>query len=201
MTAAGSLGPWAPLGLEEVGELFRSFPGRWWISGGRALELHLGRSWRAHDDSDVSVLRDDVRALAVAPVLSGWDMHVAAAGVLAPWNGSPLSMQESQNNVWCRKAPDQPWCLDVTISDGDRDHWTYRRDPTIRVSWHEAVLWSEGGIPYLAPELQLLFKSKNFRKKDELDATEVIPELTEARRLGLHHLLPGDHPWQALLAG
>jgi hypothetical protein len=54
--------------------------------------------------------------------------------------------------------------------------------------------------PYLAPELQLLFKSKNFRTKDELDAIEAIPELTEARRLRLHELLPEDHPWQELLA-
>jgi hypothetical protein len=103
------------------------------------------RSWSAHDDSEVSVLRDDVPAL--APVLSGWGICVAAAGVLTPWNGSPLSIRESQNNVWCRKVPGQPWCLDVTISDGDRDHWIYRRNPTLRAPWDEAVLRSEGEVP------------------------------------------------------
>ena len=40
-----------------------------------------------------------------------------------------------------------------------------------------AVLLSEQGIPYLAPEIQLLFKSKNNRTKDDGDATEVIPAL------------------------
>ena len=68
----------------------------------------------------------------------------------------------------------------------------------MRVRWDEAVLRSDGGIPYLAPELQLLFKSKDVRPKDDLDAREVIPELTEARRRRLRALLPVDHPWQAL---
>src|SRR5271154_4576353 len=99
-------------------------------------------------------------------------------------------MREGQNNVWCRKVAEQPWCLDVTISDVDRDHWIYRRDPTIEPSWNEALSRSAGGSPHHAPELQLLFKSTNDRKKDELDATEVIPELTEAGRLRLRGLLP-----------
>ena len=77
--------------------------------------------------------------------------------------------------MWCRKAPDQPWCLDITISEGDQKCWIYRRDPTLRVPLENAVLRSERGIPYLAPELQLLFKSKNNRTHDDRDATEVIP--------------------------
>ena len=57
--ADGSLGTWQPLALGEVVRLFMEFTARWWISGGHALELHLGRSWREHEDSDVGVLRQD----------------------------------------------------------------------------------------------------------------------------------------------
>ena len=50
------------------------------------------------------------------------------------------------------------------------------------------------GFPYLAPELQLLFKSKDNRTKDDRDATEVIPALNDEQRRRLRALLPGDHP-------
>jgi hypothetical protein len=192
------LGPWKPLELREVIRLFERWPARWWISGGVALEVHLGRSWRPHHDSDVSILRDDITALPL--VLAGWDINVAAAGVLTSWDGEALAVQAEENNMWCRKAPDQPWCLDVTISEGDEECWIYRRDPTLRVSWDNAVLWNERRIPYLAPELQLLFKSKRNRAKDDRDAAEVIPALAAGRRRRLRDLLPDDHPWQVLLA-
>jgi hypothetical protein len=192
------LGPWRPLELGNVIQVFGTWSTRWWISGGVALELHVGSSWRAHHDSDVSILRDD--ALALPVVLAGWDIQVAAAGTLTPWDGSALAAHGNQNNLWCRKAPDQPWCLDVTISEGDQECWIYRRDPTLRVPWEDAVLRNERGVAYLAPELQLLFKSKNNRPKDDRDAAEVIPALAAGQQRLLQGLLPADHPWQVLLA-
>ena len=63
-----------------------------------------------------------------------------------------------------------------------------------------AVLRTTDGIAYLAPELQLLFKSRGRRPKDDVDAAEVIPALGACQRdyLALH--LRADHPWQRLLA-
>ena len=60
---------------------------------------------------------------------------------------------------------------------------------------------TEQGVPYLAPELQLLYKSKDIRPKDELDAAEVIPSLAADRRNRLHLLLREDHPWQGVVSG
>jgi hypothetical protein len=194
---ANDLGPWRALDLDDVVQLFRAWPGRWWICGGVALELYLGRSWRVHGDSDVSILRGDAGAL--RDVLAGWDIQVAAAGLLTPWDGSALAADANQNNMWCRQAIDLPWCLDVTISEGDRDHWIYRRDPRLRVRWVDALMHTEGGVPYLAPELQLLFKSKNNRAKDDQDAEVAIPALGPERQLRLRDLLPPEHPWQALV--
>jgi len=132
MMADDVLGSWDPLNINEVVRLFDEWPARWWITGGVALELHLGRSWRNHDDSDVSILRGDARKLPA--LLAGWDIQIAAAGTLAPWV-TPVLVREGQNNVWCRRATDQPWCLDVTISDGDAATWIYRRDPSLRAPW------------------------------------------------------------------
>ncbi len=194
---AAELGPWEPLGLAETVDLFADAPFRWWISGGLALEVHLGRSWREHSDTDLGLLRSHVRDL--APVLAGWDVHVATAGRLSTWTGVAARADRSENNLWCRRDPDSPWSLDVTIGEGDEESWIFRRDPRVRVPWAEAVLTS-ADVPYLAPELQLLFKSRDLRPKDDIDAREVIPELESRRRHRLADLLAQDHPWQSLLS-
>ncbi len=167
------------------------------MSGGLALELYTGRSWRDHSDTDLGVLRRDAPGL--PSVLPGWDLQVASGGALSPWTGGPLLAERDQNNVWCRPDPSSPWCLDLTVADGDDDAWVFRRDPSVRVPWPDAVLETTDGIPYLAPELQLLFKSRDPRDKDDVDAREVIPALDPARRARLAELLPSDHPWRALL--
>src|SRR5947209_7130682 len=168
-----TFGRWQPLTVPQIAALFADAPFRWWISGGMALELHTGRSWRTHEDADVGIRRVD--AVLLSAVLDGWDVHVASQGVLRPWGGAPLDAARNENNLWCRSAPSEPWALDVTISDGDDDEWVFRRDPAVRRPWNEAVLLAGDGVPFLAPELQLLFKSKDLRAKDDVDAREVIP--------------------------
>jgi hypothetical protein len=194
---APELGPWDPLDLDATVEVLRAAPFRWWVAGGRALELHLGRSWRDHDDTDVGLCRRDVPAL--RPLLAGWDVHVAAAGRLTPWSGEPLDERRHQNNLWARPRSGDPWALDITVGAGDDHAWVYRRDDRLRVPWEAAVLRTAAGVPYLSPELQLLFKSRSVRDKDRIDAREVVPELDDSRRRRLARHLPADHEWQTLL--
>lgn len=195
--SAPELGPWEPLDVESVVEVFVGAPFRWWISGGRALDLHLQRSWRDHDDTDLGVLRSDLAA--VHERLGPWEAHIAAAGKLSPWRGEPLRSDRHQNNVWCRRTDAAPWILDITIGDGSDEEWIYRRDPSIRVPWNMAVLHSVAGIPYLAPELQLLYKSTAIRPKDDIDAAVVIPTLDDRQLELLAATLAPDHPWRSLL--
>jgi hypothetical protein len=59
------------------------------------------------------------------------------------------------------------------------------------------------GIPYLAPEIQLFYKAKAPRSKDETDFTATLPILTEPQQQWLSYALslvygPG-HPWHARL--
>jgi lincosamide nucleotidyltransferase A/C/D/E len=54
-------------------------------------------------------------------------------------------------------------------------------------------------VPYLAPDLQLLFKSKDLRPKDGVDAAEVIPSLGGGGLALLRAQLPPDHPWNPLV--
>lgn len=195
---SNELGPWDPLDLSVAVGLFAPAEFRWWMTGGHALELHVNRTWRPHADIDISFCRED--AVGVRRLLSGWDIHVAAAGRLTPWKGGPLSEELHQNNLWCRGTPFDAWALDLTVSDGDDTSWIFRRDPSLRLPWAQAVLHSAWNVPYLAPELQLLFKSKNPRPKDDRDLLEVLPDLDAEQVDLLAARLPRNHPWQPHIA-
>jgi hypothetical protein len=195
--AKNDFGPWDPLGVEATIEILSGAPFRWWFCGGRALDLYLGKTWRDHEDTDVGINRSS--AVALPSILSGWDIHLAAGGRLLPWTGEEPDGDLQQNNLWCRRDMRGPWVLDVIIGEGNDEVWIYRREPSIRYDWDEAVLRTANGLPYLAPELQLLFKSKNRREKDDIDARMVIPELEDKRRGRLAQLLPPNHPWHELI--
>ena len=123
---ADQLGPWSPLPVAAVHEVFRSAPFRWFIAGGHALELALGRSWRSHDDLDVGVCRKDLALL--HRHLSDW-VQVAARGALSRWDGRLLSEDRGENNIWARRGAAHPWAFDIVVSGGDEDAWWSRRDP------------------------------------------------------------------------
>jgi len=188
---------WAPTPLDEACALMEPFGGRWWVSGGLALELFVGRSWRDHDDTDIGILRRDAPHL--RDHFDDWDIHVASLGTLRPWGGEPLHGERDGNNLWCRPSVTDPWVLDVTLNAGNDECWISRRDPSWTVPWSAAVLSTDSGVPYLSPDLQLAFKSKNPRPKDHADAGKVIPELTGPMKEVLGHRLPVEHPWQTLL--
>lgn len=192
-------GPWEPLSLDAAVDTFRKMPTRWWITGGHALELYAGRSWRGHGDIDVALLRRDCPT--VLPLLesaTGWTAWLAASGVLSRYAGQQLDVRRHENNVWMRRGEHGPWVVDVTVSHGTDEAWVYRRDDAFVLPWDVAVLTSEEGIPYLPPGLQLLYKSARPRAKDHQDAREVIPILDPAAAEPLRTRLPVDHPWRNL---
>jgi hypothetical protein len=191
-------GPWEPLSTAELTRVFEGAPFRWWVTGGVALELFMGRSWREHEDSDIGICRLDAGQL--YRWMDGFVLFVAAGGRLRPWDGRALRAARSENNVWAKHRRDGAWCLDITIGEGDDLRWVYRRDPTVQRSWAETVRTNPQGMQYLAPEIQLLFKAKGLRPKDTLDADVVIGAMEPERRAWLGAHLPVTHPWQELIA-
>ena len=192
-----ALGRWEPMALDDVVGLMDRFPARWWVSGGLALELHVGRSWPSHEDTDVGICRQDVHHLRAT--LQGWEVVVASQGGLTRWDGEELSADAARNDLWCRRAGG-PWRLDVTLGDGDDRRWVFRRDPSLVLPWRRVVWRTAVGVPYLSPAIQLLFKSKGIRTKDQIDAEVVIPALDPGSIALLDVRLPRDHPWATLVA-
>ena len=196
---------WQPLTPAGVARLFAGATFPWWIAGGYAIEVAAGRPLRWHGDIDVLLLRRD--HLAARHLLRAWDCWVAdPPGTLHPWPPGE-SLPAIAHDVWCRHHRGAPWRLQLMLDEADGDQRVSRRDPSLSLTRSLATLgWRDArGIPYLAPEIQLLYKAKAPRPRDEQDLAAALPILTPAQRQWLHDAivrsLGPDHPWLATLIG
>ncbi|HEY2078731.1 MAG TPA: hypothetical protein VGH53_20565 [Streptosporangiaceae bacterium] len=67
---------------------------------------------------------------------------------------------------------------DVFCEPHDGDTWICRRDETIRLTYRDIIHRTHDGIPYLAPELVLLFMAKHGCQKDQPDFDATVPHRT-----------------------
>jgi len=85
------------------------------------------------------------------------------------------------------------------LSDSEGDEWIFRRNPAIRGLLSGLGLCSGDGVPYLVPEVQLLYKSKGLRPKDQADFDSVQPRLGLQQKAwlkdALRKIYPERHPW------
>jgi hypothetical protein len=186
------LGNWDPLTPAEVDALLAGCAVRWWIAGGYAIDAFVGRyDRRPHEDVDVGLLAHEQDAIRAC--LGGWELFCAdPPGTLRPWDTGE-HLEEPIHDVWARPSPSEPWRLALVLNPGAGDTWSCRRDPRITRPLAE-ISFDRDGIRYLAPEIQLLFKSKSPRPKDELDFEDSAPLLVEAQREWLRDALELTHP-------
>ncbi len=94
--------------------------------------------------------------------------------------------------------------LEILLNESSGDQWIFRRNQAItrRLSVIGAI--SDGGIPYLCPEIVLLYKARNPPPDDEADFYRSY------KKLGCNHqrwllnsieICYPNHPWLMLLYG
>jgi hypothetical protein len=168
----------------------------WCVAAGWALDLFLGGQTRAHGDIEIAVpaasfpvVRDRFR---------GYVFDVADSGRI--WADAASDVLAVTHQTWVRDPVTDGYLLDVFREPHDGDVWICRRDAAIRFPYGEIIQHTPAGIPYLAPELVLLFKAKHARRKDQGDFDAAVPHMSLAQRATLAELLarihPG-HPWLA----
>lgn len=194
--------PWSPLPVDDVVNLMQGAPFFWCLAGGYAIERVVGHSYRAHEDIDIVVLRPEQESL------RQWlyDWYLCAAdppGSLRPWS-TDERLPWRVHDVWGRREASPAWELQVMIQEADAGAWYFRRDDRVHGAIDDLAVTVDG-IPCLRMDLQLLYKAKSSRQKDETDFQQVLPLLDDAQRQTLIDWLrltsPNGHHWIPALEG
>jgi hypothetical protein len=167
----------------------------WYVAGGWAVDLHLGGRRREHEDLEIGV--PEAHFDAIADRFGELEFHVAGGGEVVPVN--PAAMAE-HHQTWAWDPAAGRWRFDVFREPHENHVWISRRDPRLRRPYANLIRHDRNRIPYLSPEVVLLFKAKHRRPKDEDDYAALAPVLTVAERAWLDDALdmvhPG-HPWHS----
>ncbi|WP_097973263.1 nucleotidyltransferase domain-containing protein [Streptomyces sp. gb14] len=184
---------WTP---DEVARRLAGVGSPWCVAAGWALDLFRGRQTRAHGDIEIAVPAG--RFPEVRRRFPGYAFDAAGSGRI--WEDAAPDVLAAVHQTWVRDPATGDYLLDVFREPHDGDTWICRRDESIRRPYDEIVHHTRDGIPYLAPELVLLFKAKHARPKDQADFDATVPYLSPEQRASLASLLdrvhPG-HPWSA----
>jgi len=198
--------------IVSLAHRMEGFPWPWFVSGGWAIDLFVGRVTREHEDRELGIFRQDQQTL--REHLSARALFKAITGPngggWVPWaEGEWLELPVHQILVrpagMAPPATEQDRCpneFEFFLNEAVDDVWRFRRNMEITRPAKEIYLTSSSGIPIMAPEIQLLYKAKGHRPKDEHDFRQVLPLLDAARRAWLKEALPrcyGQDPWLAEL--
>ncbi len=201
-----------PDAVAPVAEIMSSFPAPWALCGGWAIDAWLGRQTREHQDVDVIVFVQDRQEL--FEHLSGWQLVAHGpdwAGGTERWDGRPVGLpghiHGRPDTGEPMPGPDEPdlnpfgFYLDIQLNDRSGDDWLLCGSPRISVPLDSSVRESPWGLPAVAPEVLLFYKSLDLRRRDKLDFAALLPELSSEQRDWLRETISlMGHPWLAPLS-
>ena len=192
----GGSGEGDPGGLavpREVRTLLAGFDRPWWVAGGWAIDLFVGRRTRAHKDIEIALFRHDQSA--VQKHLAGWSLRKVVDHRLEPWlPGERLTLPVHE--IHGRGPGGQ--ALEILLNEHHRGRWVFRRDPAI--TWPAKLIGGRSAdrVPFLRPEIVLLYKSRDAGPDDHADFERAVGLLDHESRIWLVGALqrhrPG-HPW------
>jgi hypothetical protein len=192
----GSFEDWDPWTPREAADRLRGIDVPWCVTAGWAIDLFLGRQTREHEDLEVAI--PDTAWPQVRDRLDDLEFVVAGDGL---WELSETSLA-AHFQTWGRDSTGA-FRVDFFRDVHDGDTWICKRETSIRRPYTELIRTTDDGIPYMSPEVVLLFKAKHARDKDVADLEHCLPLLTadEVAFLadGIARIHPG-HPWLERLA-
>ena len=194
------------------------------VCGGHAIDLFLGNKTRPHKDLDVAVFWEDRDRIIRFMLHTGWWVFEPCGGRRLHRIRSVADQRRARDNLWCvapenghykfrwcgkgrytaRQDGAEQGCLDFVeflFNRREEGDFLYDKNPVVRMKLGRAIQRKDG-IPYLAPELVLLYKSSSPDNPCyQLDFQNAAPQLgceaLEWLGRALHNMHYGAHAWEA----
>jgi hypothetical protein len=183
----------------RVTQILERFDKPWFVAGGWAIDLFQEQVTRPHADLEIAILRSDQFAL--RRYLTDWHFKQAIPSCKG---GGELLWQE---NEWLElpvhelhaQLDNQPEsAIEILLNEASETDWIFRRNFEIQRPLALMGLRSKLGVPFLSPEIVLLYKARNPRLKDKLDFQQVYGHLETESRCWLREAIARcypQHPW------
>ena len=177
--------------VAAAAEAMRNCPHPWWVAGGWAIDLFVGRVTRAHGDIEIGAFRDTQAAL--HEHLRRFKLFQAVEHEFIAWEaGHEIVPPVFQIQATGESLPGGE--LQAFLDDRIDGRWICRRNPSITLPIEELTSAAQG-VRFLRPEIQLLFKAKHYAlPKNEQDFSLVAPLLSAEQRTWLKDLIAATHP-------
>jgi hypothetical protein len=158
----------------------------YWIAGGWAIDLAVGRVTRDHADVDIMLLERDEHALRTD--LTEVDVQlIGRDGQPGPWPaGRRFSAGPGRLVLQSRNLP---LPTEVLLAGAVGAFWVHHRGPRCIRRPLVQISHSRDGVPFLAPEVVLLFKSRSSIDRDQRDVETALPVLNDGQRAWLRDTL------------
>lgn len=173
----------------------------WWVAGGWAIDLHLGRVTREHKDLEIVIARSDQHRLRSS--LSDWTFQFvenSGAGLLIDW-AQDRWLELPDHEIHARGPKSER--VEFLLNEIDGDTWRFRRNRAVTMPASQIGRHTADGIPYLAPEIVLLYKAKEPRGVDQRDFENTIFALDSDSKAWLRvaiEIQEPKHKWLSRLA-
>lgn len=209
--------------VKKSAELLNAGNFEYQFCAGQAIDLFLERETRVHGDIDICAYwqeRDDIIRYMQS---QGFEVYEMLGGGRAHKITDPAVQMYQKRNIFCVKDDcplvklyplDENDCcwleffhigqtelnfIEFLFNDRSETHFEYARDREIKRDIDKAIL-SRDGIPYLAPEICLLYKSTDIEREGyQQDFELTYPELNDEQKLwlqsALKRLYPDGHKW------
>ena len=168
----------------------------WYVCGGWAIDLYLGRVTRAHKDVDISIAREHQLEARDYLLHRGWSLEKAHDGELSTWEDGEF-LSKPAHTIWCRNDAHEPGFVELQLDDFDDELFRFRRDASLTRARGRMSFKTSSGVPVLAPEIVLLYKSSATDEYAE-DFRNAAPALDASARAWLKESLAklyASHPW------
>jgi len=114
-------------------------------------------------------------------------------GTIVEWPlGERLELPVHQVNAY-RAGESEP-AFQVMLAESGGGEWIFRRNPAVRMPISRMGFHPLWGLPYLAPEIVLLFKAKHLETRDRIDFSNALPALSADARRWLRAAIEKTHP-------
>ncbi len=209
--------------LRQVYQLLQGLDVQWAFCGGYAIDLFLNKETRKHGDIDICVFENDRNRITEYMLANGWlvyqflgqgKLRVLSAGDRSEFGRNLMCLKDGCKLVKFYPCAEKDVVLHEFFHTGiehldyieflfnqvQKDHFIVKQEAGLTRELHKTILYNQE-LPFLAPELALLYKASNadlpeYQHDYELAISHLDDEQLSWFRNGLEILYPQAHPWR-----